>query len=134
MENIGTYALKITTHLEFEKAIEKVTELLAAEKFGILTEIDVKATFKNKLDVDFKPYRILGACNPPFAHKVLSEENLMGVLLPCNVVVWDEGDYRVVAAMNPQIMGSIIDNPAIQEVADEVAAKMSGVLEKLENI
>ncbi len=131
MESSSKYALKTQTSLGFEEAIEKVTELLAEEGFGILTEIDVKATLKKKIDVDYKPYKILGACNPPFAHKALEAENLVGVLLPCNVVVWDDGDKRVVAAMKPTIMGEIMDNPQVKEVANEVFIKMMKVLEKI---
>ena len=131
MEHVGGYALKTTTQLGFDEAIEKVTELLKEEGFGILTEIDVKATLKKKLEIDHKPYRILGACNPPFAHKAISAENLIGVLLPCNVVVWDDGDQRVVAAMDASLMGKVLDNSAINEVATEVSKKLESVLAKL---
>jgi uncharacterized protein (DUF302 family) len=132
MENIKGYANRITTSLPFEDAIEKVTSALQEEGFGILTEIDVKATLKKKLGVDYKPYRILGACNPPFAHEALEAENLIGVLLPCNVVVWDDDCHRVIAAMEPGIMKTMDDNPKIKEVADEISLRLKRVLQKLE--
>ncbi len=90
MENVGAYAFKTTTQSGYEETISRVTDLLADHGFGVLTEIDVKATLKKKLDVEYKPYKILGACNPPFANRALAEENMVGVLLPCNFVVWDE--------------------------------------------
>ncbi len=132
MENVSEYALRVETDLNFEQAIEKVTGLLKEQGFGVLTEIDVKETFKKKIDVDFKPYRILGACNPPFAHKALTAEEHIGVLLPCNVAVWDEGDKRVIAAMDPRIMSKIVDNPTIKEVAEEVYNRILKVLDKSE--
>ena len=89
MKTIGTYALQVTTRLRFEDAIARVTELLAEKGFGVLTEIDVKATLKKKLGLDYKPYKILGACNPHVAHRAQEAEPYVGVLLPCNVVVWD---------------------------------------------
>lgn len=131
MEHVGGYAIKTTTQLGFDEAIEKVTALLKDEGFGILTEIDVTATLKKKIDLDYKPYRILGACNPPFAHQGLETENLLGVLLPCNVVVWDDGDHRVVAAMDPNMMPKLLDNPAMKELSSQVAGKLENVLAKL---
>jgi uncharacterized protein (DUF302 family) len=107
------YYIQARTRLGFEDAIARVIELLKEEGFGVLTEIDVQATLKRKLDMDYKPYRILGACNPSFAHQALNVEPLIGVFLPCNVVVWDDGDDRVVAAMEPIIMAEIIGNPAV---------------------
>lgn len=132
MDTIGGYANKVTTSLGFDEAVEKVTALLQEQGFGVLTEIDVKAILKKKLNLDYKPYRILGACNPPFAHKALEAENLVGVLLPCNVVIWDDGNRRVVAAMEPKIMAQIIDNPALHSVAEEVSARIHRVLEGME--
>ncbi|MCB2213071.1 DUF302 domain-containing protein [bacterium] len=131
MQNIGGYAHKVTTSLPFEDAINKVTELLKTEGFGVLTEIDVTGTLKKKIDVDYKPYRILGACNPPFAHQALETENLIGVLLPCNVAVWDDGDKRVVAAMDARIMGKVIDSPAVKDLAEKVNAKLENALKQL---
>jgi uncharacterized protein (DUF302 family) len=131
VKTIGTYAFEVTTPLGFDAAIAKVTELLAGEGFGVLTEIDVQATFKKKLGLDTRPYRILGACNPPFAHRALTAEPHVGVLLPCNVVVWDAGDHRVVTAMEPAIMGAIVESPEVQAVAREVSEKLHRVLERL---
>ncbi len=134
MEHVGGYAHKIKTSLAFDETIEKLTEILQSEGFGVLTEIDVAATMKKKLDVDYKPYRILGACNPPFAHKSLEAENLVGVLMPCNVVVWDEGEYRIVGAMDARMMSIVINNQAVAEIAAEVNAKLESVLTKLEQL
>ncbi|GBE30730.1 MAG TPA: DUF302 domain-containing protein [Bacteroidetes bacterium] len=134
MEHIDGYAHKVTTSLSFDAAIEKVTGLLQEEGFGILTEIDVTATLKKKLDIDYKPYRILGACNPPFAHKTLELENLIGVLLPCNVVVWDDGEHRVVATLDARMMAKVIDNPEIGEIAGSINAKLESVLKKIEQL
>ncbi len=131
MQNIGGYAHKVTTSLPFEDAINKVTELLKTEGFGVLTEIDVTGTLKKKIDVDYKPYRILGACNPPFAHKALEAENLVGVLLPCNVAIWDDGDERVVAAMDARFMGTLLDNQGVKDLAEQVNAKLENVLKQL---
>jgi len=127
MANIENYAFTATTELGFEETIEKVTALLADQGFGILSEIDVQATLKKKLDVDYKPYKILGACNPPFAHKSLEANELIGVFLPCNVVVWDNGDNRTISAMNPRVMSDIMDNVEIDVVA-------AGITEKLKNV
>ncbi len=131
MREIGDYALQVTTRLGYDEAIARATELLAEQGFGVLTEIDVKATFQKKLGVDWKPYKILGACNPGFASRVLGAEPHVGVLLPCNVVVWDEGDHRVVAAMEPRVMSRIVDHPEVREVAAEVSARLRAVLERI---
>jgi len=131
MRTIGSYAFEITTHRGFDDAIARVTELLAGEGFGVLTEIDVKATLKKKLDLEYRPYRILGACNPSFAQRVLAAEPHVGVLLPCNVVVWDEGEHRVVTAMEPRVLSAIVDSPEIRTVAAEVSARLHRVLEQV---
>ncbi len=131
MKTIGDYAIEVTTHRSFDEAIQRVTELLGEEGFGVLTEIDVKATMKKKLDRDFVPYRILGACNAPYAHRALEAERHVGVLLPCNVVVWDEGTHRVVTAMEPRVMSHVVDDAEVRAVADEVSEKLHRVLEKL---
>ncbi|OGF24748.1 MAG: hypothetical protein A2V63_04760 [Candidatus Eisenbacteria bacterium RBG_19FT_COMBO_70_11] len=131
MKTIGTYALEVTTRRGFEDAIQRVTELLAEQGFGVLTEIDVQATLKKKLDLDTKPYRILGACNPGFAHQALEVEPHIGVMLPCNVLVWDEGDHRVVAAMEPRMMADIVDSPALRANAEQVSARIRTVLDRL---
>jgi uncharacterized protein (DUF302 family) len=131
MKAIGNYANQVQTDLGFDETIAKVTELLGENGFGILTEIDVQATLKKKIDVDYKPYRILGACNPPFAYKSLQIEPNVGVMLPCNFVVWDEGDHRIVSAMEPNIMGMMIDNADLKEVAGEVSTLIKKVLESI---
>jgi len=131
MQAIGSYAFEVTTQRSFDDAIARVTELLADQGFGVLTEIDIKATLKKKLGKDVRPYRILGACNPPFADRVLAAEPHVGVLLPCNVVVWDAGTHRVVAAMEPRVMSQMVANPDVQDVANEVSARLHAVLQAL---
>ena len=132
MKTTGTYAVEVVTRLGFDDAIRRVTELLAEQGFGVLTEIDVRATLKKRLDLDFKPYTILGACNPTLAHRALQAEPHVGVLLPCNVVVWDEGDHRVVAAMEPQVMGDIVHDDAIRPIAAEASGRIRKALEGIE--
>ena len=118
--------------VNFEAAIEKVTEALKVEGFGVLTEIDVKTTLKKKLDVDFLNYKILGACNPPLAHKALSNDPLIGLLLPCNVVVFEEEDKTVsVSAVNPKEMFKVVDNPDVAGIAEKVDAKIRSVMDAL---
>lgn len=119
-----------TVDLGFEEAIEAVTEALKAEGFGVLTEIDVQATLKKKLDEDTRPYRILGACNPQLAHQALSAEPHIGVLLPCNVVVREDEDGSVqVDFMDPQAVLNLVDNPAVHEVAADVRERLNRVAE-----
>ena len=127
------YALvKELPEMDYDQAVERTTELLADEGFGVLTEIDVKATFKKKLDLDFKRYVILGACNPKLAHQALSGEPLLGVLLPCNVVVMDrEGGGVIVAAFKPTAGFSLVDNPDVAPIAEQVEEKMRRVLDRL---
>lgn len=119
------YGYSKKVNLSFEKAIAKVTEELKKEGFGVLTEIDVKETLKKKLDVDFKPYMILGACNPTYAYKALQIEEQVGLLLPCNVIVYKTGDKEtIVSAIEPDAMMSVVDNPDIQEIAREIRQKL----------
>ncbi len=123
-----TYGISKDTTLAYQDAVTKVTEELKKEGFGILTTIDVKDTLKKKLDVEFKNYVILGACNPPFAHKALQAEEDIGLLLPCNVVVYEKGTGSVVAAFDPMTMGKVMDNPAIEPVALEVRQRLERVI------
>ena len=109
----------------FEEAVKKVQQALADQGFGILTDIDVKATMKKKLGVDFRQYRILGACNPPYAHKALTVEDKIGTMLPCNVIVQETQDGSVeVAAIDPVASMTAVDNPKLQEVATEIRQKL----------
>lgn len=120
-----------TIDLPFDKAIEVVTEALKKEGFGVLTEIDVKATLKKKLDVDFRNYRILGACNPPFAYKALLAEDKIGAMLPCNVVVQETDEGVEVAAVDPLESMRAIENPALSEVAVEIQQRLHKVVDSL---
>jgi uncharacterized protein (DUF302 family) len=127
------YGMKRTLSIPVEEADRRVREELQKEGFGVLTEIDVEATLKKKLDVDFGPYRILGACNPPLAHQALTEERDIGLLLPCNFVVYagDEPDTSVVAAMDPKVQLSVAGRDDIEPLANEVKARIERVLAAL---
>lgn len=126
------YYFNKTLHEDFNKVIERVTEELKNEGFGILTEIDVKETLKKKLDVDFKRYKILGACNPPYAHKALVAEDKIGAMLPCNVIVQEISKGTVeVAAVNPMASMQAVGNLILAEIANEITAKLENVIEKL---
>ena len=114
-----------------DAAVEKVTAALANEGFGVLTTIDVKATLKKKIDVDFRDYRILGACNPKFAHRALELDASLGLMLPCNVVVQAEGTGAKVEFINAQAMFAMMDNPEMKPIADEVDAKLQRALAAL---
>jgi len=116
----------------FDEVIDRVIAALQAEGFGVLTEIDVKATMKKKLDVDFRNYRILGACNPSFAYKALTMEDKIGTMLPCSVIVQELGENRVeVAAIDPVASMMAVHNPALGEVATEVQARLRRVVDNL---
>ena len=116
----------------FDDAIQKITEALKAEGFGILTEIDIKATLKKKLDVDFYNYKILGACNPPFAYKALLAEDKIGTMLPCNVIVQEKIAGQVeVSAVDPAASMQAIENNALAEIATEIRARLQKVIEQL---
>ena len=118
--------------LGFEAAIAAVTERLKAEGFGVLTEIDVRETLKKKLDVDFRPYRILGACNPQFAHKALQAEDKIGVMLPCNVIVQQLADGQVeVATIDPTVAMQATGNERLEPIAEQVRQKLARVISGL---
>ena len=124
-----SYYFKKTLNLSFDKAIARVTEELKKEEFGILTDIDVKATLKKKLDVEFRNYRILGACNPPFAYKALQAEDKIGTMLPCNVIVQEISDGQVeVTAIDPMASMQAVENPALKEIASEISNKLKTVI------
>ena len=126
------YYFNKTLNKNFNKVITRVTAELKKEGFGILTEIDVKETLKNKLDVDFKKYRILGACNPPYAHKALEAEDKIGTMLPCNVIVQEISKGVVeVAAVNPMASMQSVENETLKKIAQEITAKLEKVIEKL---
>ena len=131
MSNETIYGIKRTVSLSYEKAVQKVTETLKAEGFGILTEIDVKATLKKKLDQDFTKYIILGACNPPLAFKALSEEIDIGLLLPCNVVVYEEpkSGETVIGAIDPATMVQVTGRKDLQAFAEEVKKKLNTAIQ-----
>lgn len=125
------YNSKIVNY-SFEDALTKVKEELKKEGFGVLTEIDVKETLKKKLDVDFRKYKILGACNPPLAYRALSKEENIGVLLPCNIIVQEKENGEVqVSAVNPMESMQAVGNKELEEVANEVSAKLKRVLENI---
>ena len=128
------YALvKELPDLEYDDAVAKATVLLAEEGFGVLTEIDVKATLKKKIDVDFRRYVILGACNPHLAHQAMTGEPFIGVLLPCNVVVMErEGGGTIVSALKPTAAFSLVDNPDVAPIAEEVEDRLRRVLDNLD--
>ncbi len=126
------YFTSKTVDLSYKQAIEKVTDLLKEEGFGVLTEIDVKDTLKKKLDVEFKKYKILGACNPEFAHKALRAEDKIGVMLPCNVIVEENEDGTVeVSAVNPVASMQAVSNDGLQPIADEVRKRLEKVISNL---
>lgn len=123
------YGFSKTTDYTFEQAIEKVTEELKHEGFGVLTSIDVKETLKKKIDVEFKKYTILGACNPRLAYGALQVEEELGLLLPCNVIVYEKNDKTIVSIFDPIVMTAVIENPKMNTVAEEVKIKLKRVLE-----
>jgi uncharacterized protein (DUF302 family) len=126
------YHTSKTVNFSYEDAINKVTEELKKEGFGVLTEIDVKETLKKKLDIDFRKYKILGACNPPLAYKALSTEENIGVMLPCNVIVQESPDGSVrVSAINPMVAMQSVGNENLNEVASQVSSKLKKVIDSL---
>lgn len=130
-----SYGMSTTVNLPFEQALAKTREALANEGFGVLTEIDVAGTLRKKLDVEFRPYVILGACNPPLAHRALAAELDIGLLLPCNVIVYraDDPSRSVVAALDPVAALRLTGNETVQPIAEEVRDRLMRVLENISN-
>lgn len=126
------YGIRVKTNLDFGPATEAIVDALSAEGFGILTRIDVSETLKVKLDVDFRPYVILGACNPSLAHRGLQIEPDLGLLLPCNVIVFAETGGAVVSVMDPSLMAQVTDNPGMNEIAEEARTRLVRALESLD--
>lgn len=124
-------ALATSLNASFDESVERTREALADQGFGVLTEIDVKATLKNKLDVDMENYLILGACNPPLAHRAIGVDRQIGLLLPCNVVVRSDPsnpDTTLVEAMNPQLLVDVTEEPQLQPIAEEVGERLKAVI------
>jgi uncharacterized protein (DUF302 family) len=129
---VAAFGIRKTLELGFDEALAKVPEALKAEGFGVLTEIDVQATLKKKLDVDFRRYRILGACNPPFAHRALQHSLDVGMLLPCNVIVYETDDRKtVVSAVDPMQTMAAQGDPALRPLAEQVQQKLQRVIDSL---
>jgi len=122
------YGFSKTVDIPYEQAIEKVTAELKKEGFGVLTSIDVKETLKQKINVDFKKYAILGACNPPIAHRALQEEEELGLLLPCNVIVYEKDDKTRISIFDPMVMTWIMENDNMKPIATEVQERLQRVL------
>ena len=129
---MAAFGIRKTLDLGFDEALAKIPEALKAEGFGVLTEIDVQATLKKKLDVDFRRYRILGACNPPFAHRALQHSLDVGMLLPCNVIVYETDDRKtVVSAVDPMQTLAAQADPAMRPIAEQVQQKLQRVIDSL---
>jgi uncharacterized protein (DUF302 family) len=132
VRTLSNYSFGGETDLSFDEAVKKVTESMKEQGFGILTEIDAKKVLKEKLGLDRKPYKILGACNPQFAHKAIDMEPEIGTLLPCNVLVYERDDGTVVvSAMNPEAALKLVGNPNIEDIAKQVRTRIEKALEEL---
>jgi uncharacterized protein (DUF302 family) len=128
---MGNVGFSTRLNVDYEQAVQAARAALQEEGFGVLTEIDVKATLKAKLDKDFRRYVILGACNPPLAHRALETDPSVGLLLPCNVIVYEDGDGTVVAAVDPLGLSGVLDNPALRDVAQEAERRLRRAIDKL---
>jgi uncharacterized protein (DUF302 family) len=127
------YGITIRVPVPFAESVARVRDTLTAQGFGVLTEIDVQATLRDKLGENTEPYPILGACNPPLAHRALSADRRIGLLLPCNVVVRAEAGQTVIEALDPQAMVAVAGEASLQPVADEAAARLRGALDSLQD-
>jgi uncharacterized protein (DUF302 family) len=130
-KSITDYSLHVQLDLPYEQAVEKVTGALKEEGFGVLTKIDVKATLEKKLDTNFRKYVILGACNPPLAHRALSTELEIGLLLPCNIIVYEEDGGSVVSIVDPISMLGVVESPELEPVASEARTRLERVAKAL---
>ena len=132
MEKVKEHVFTVVLNTSYEDAVSKVTDALKEEGFGVLTEIDVKATLKKKLGVDFRKYVILGACNPPYAYRTLQTDLDVGLLLPCNVIVYEtDGKKAYVSALNPVSALEVIKNKELRKIAEEVSEKLERVVSKV---
>jgi uncharacterized protein (DUF302 family) len=131
-EHMTELGFQSRLNLSYEQALEKVTDALKAEGFGVLTSIDVRETMKKKLDVDFRRYAILGACNPPLAHRALSANPDVGLLLPCNVIVYEEGEGTVVNIIDPLTMSKFIQDETLDSVAEQARQRLQRVSEAIQ--
>jgi len=129
---MAAYGFAVRLNIPYEEAVRRVTAALKDEGFGILTEIDVQATLKQKLDADFRRYVILGACNPPLAHRALLADLDVGLLLPCNVIVYEEDGGSVISVIDPLAMLGVLENPSLKPVADAAQEKLRRVVHSLQ--
>ena len=126
------YGYSVETELGFDKALSRVREELQKEGFGVITEIDMKTTLKKKIDADIEDYTILGACNPPSAYKSLQAEKEIGLMLPCNVIVYVQEGMTHVSAILPKTAMGMIENPALMEVAEDIEGRLRSVIDRME--
>ena len=127
------YGISIRTRIPFAEAVARVRQALKDQGFGVLTEIDVQATLRDKLGQDMEDYLILGACNPPLAHRALEADRKIGLLLPCNVVVRTAGAHTIIEALNPEVMVEVAGQPSLKPVADEAASRIRAALDSLQD-
>ena len=128
-----SYYISKTLHTDFDTAVTKTKDALQHESFGIITEIDLHETFKKKLDIEFRNYKILGACNPPFAYMALQTEDKIGTMLPCNVIVQDLGHHKIeIAAIDPLASMEAVKNDEIKKIAEQIKVKLENVISSLE--